>query len=211
MFDQVIILCHETARGISGCDVSWDAALEVLRVWEYTGRVRRGYFVSGMSGAQYIRARDFEQVTRALDQPEAEGGGDACSGSSGGYGDNACCCYGADITWLPAADPAQPWGKSLRHIDGRVFMSILGTAVALLSGIPVAVFERYGQVLRIFDHEHSDAAVVAFAREFQMRRIFPNLNRVTVKQFPDSAVNAFSKAGFSRELGDYILYRDEHR
>jgi ATP-dependent Lhr-like helicase len=240
IFDQVLILCRETVRNIPGCNISWDAALEVLRMWEYTGRVRRGYFVSGMSGAQYIRAQDFEQVTRALDRPEAVGsagsgvGGSGCrSDLRGGAGVGSADCddnsigsgvgvgvggggddssiSSADIIWLPAADPSQPWGKCLKHIDGRAFMNISGTTVALLSGIPVAVFERHGQVLRVFDHVHAGTAIETFVREFQLRRIFPNLNRATVKQYPESVENVMSKAGFSRELGDYILYWDEYR
>ena len=38
-----------------GMNLTWREALEILRVWEYTGgRVRRGYFIEGMSGAQFI-------------------------------------------------------------------------------------------------------------------------------------------------------------
>lgn len=46
LFDRVVIICRETAQGLS-----WGAALLVLRVWEYTGYVRRGYFINGLSGA----------------------------------------------------------------------------------------------------------------------------------------------------------------
>ena len=57
-------------------DWSWAQALEILRVWEYTGRIRRGYFVEGMSGAQFVRSEDYaiypEQKRLVLKEYPAE-------------------------------------------------------------------------------------------------------------------------------------------
>ena len=58
-FDRYLILCRETAAAYG---MSWQDALSLLRVQEYTGQVRRGYFVEGLSGAQFIRKEDFEAV-----------------------------------------------------------------------------------------------------------------------------------------------------
>ena len=55
-FDRYIILCRETA---AACNLPWQEALSRLRVQEYTGQVRRGYFTEGLSGAQFIRKKDF--------------------------------------------------------------------------------------------------------------------------------------------------------
>ena len=63
----------------------------MVRIWEYTGKVRRGYFVEGLSGAQFVRTEEFEGVMLALEQPRR------------------------DIQWLCAADPMQAWGKILPH------------------------------------------------------------------------------------------------
>ncbi|MDE6516702.1 MAG: hypothetical protein K2L18_02485, partial [Acetatifactor sp.] len=65
-FDRYVVLCRETA---AAWGLSWQEALRLLRVWEYTGQVRRGYFVKGLSGAQFLRRQDFESVTARLASP----------------------------------------------------------------------------------------------------------------------------------------------
>ncbi len=178
VFDRAVLICRETAK-----DINWTAALEVLRVWEYTGRVRRGYFIEGLSGMQYIREKDYGGTILALEQPVNQ------------------------IVWLPAADPAQPWGKILPHKPERAFINVIGTAVALRAGIPIAVFEKQGKVLRIFEEEFLSEALIEFTRYFSERRLFPALNRITVKQYPEGAARVLSEAGFIREMQDYTLYR----
>jgi ATP-dependent Lhr-like helicase len=178
VFDRVVILCRETAGGLP-----WVTALELLRVWEYTGRVRRGYFIEGLSGVQFIREKDFAGTMLTLEQPRDE------------------------IIWLSALDPAQPWGKTLPHGQDRAFLNVIGTAVALHAGIPVAVFERQGKVLRVFDDTSLPEVLRAFAHDYSRRRIFPMLNRIIVTQYPNVAADALARAGFLREMQDYVLYR----
>jgi ATP-dependent Lhr-like helicase len=177
-FDRVVILSRETVTGIS-----WSQALETLRVWEYTGKVRRGYFIEGLSGVQFIRDKDFTAVMAALEQPNEE------------------------IIWLSAVDPAQQWGKSLPHRPDRSFLNVVGTAVALRAGIPVAVLERQGKQLRVFEPEYLDESLRNFALDFMRHRIFTAQNRLLVKEYPPEAAKALSAAGFKRELQDYVLYR----
>ena len=177
-FDSALLLCRETVQGIP-----WSAALELLRVWEYTGQARRGYYIEGLSGAQFIRQKDFSMTVAALEHPD-----DA-------------------IVWLCAADPAQQWGKSIPHMEDRSFLNVPGTAVALRGGVPVAVFERQGQVLRVFDDTRLQEALEIFASDFTNRRLFPSLLRVTVKQYPEESAGPLRCAGFSRQTGDFTLYR----
>ena len=178
LFDRYIVLCRETAA-----DVDWSAALNVLRVWEFTGRVRRGYFIEGLSGMQYIRDREFSGIMAAFEQPNER------------------------LTWLPAIDPAQPWGKSLTHQTDRSFMNVPGTVVALRAGAPVAVFERQGKTLRIFDSDALADALQAFTHDYNRHRLYPQLTRLTVKQYPPDATGALVRAGFVSEMQDYVLYR----
>jgi ATP-dependent Lhr-like helicase len=173
-----MILCRETVFGIS-----WGKALETLRVWEYTGRVRRGYFIEGLSGIQFIRDTDFTRIMQELSQT------------------------GEGAVWLSAADPAQPWGKVIPHMQDRAFMNIPGTAVALCSGRPTAVFERQGKVLRVFEKDTLFDVLGIFAHDFQKKRIFPSIKRLLVKQYPPEAAPALEKAGFLREFQDYVIYR----
>jgi len=180
-FDKVGLLSRETAAPFLG--VSWATALEALRGWEYTGRARRGYFVEGLSGAQYIREEAYTGIIQGLERPADK------------------------IIWLAASDPNQAWGKILAYDPERQFTSVPGTAVALKKGIPIAVFERKGHTLRVFDDSVLGEAMIAFAEAFKKRNVFPASNRITVKQYPDTAVKALVAAGFSRVMLDYELYR----
>ncbi|MDF2541711.1 MAG: hypothetical protein K0S47_1429 [Herbinix sp.] len=180
-FDRVLILCRETIQGLS-----WGKALETLRVWEYTGRVRRGYFIEGLSGVQFIRDKDYGSVMLELEQPRDQ------------------------ILWLSAVDPAQPWGKSLPHMEGRSFLNVAGTAVALKAGVPIAVFERQGKLLRVFDPTSLEEAMLVFKQDYDRQRIYSMVSRVVVKQYPQEAISAMAKSGFVREIQDYTLYRS-HR
>ncbi|MDW7659673.1 MAG: DEAD/DEAH box helicase, partial [Bacillota bacterium] len=154
------------------------------RIWEYTGQVRRGFFIEGMSGMQFIRSQDFPGAMLALEQPLDQ------------------------IIWLPAVDPAQPWGKSLSHLPGRTFLNVPGTTVALKAGLPVAVFERQGRLLRVFDQAALLDTLQAFAYGYAEKRLFPQQSRISVRQFPSEAVDALTSAGFIRDVTDYVLYRE---
>ncbi len=177
-FDRCVILCRETAQGLA-----WGEAVKLLRLWEYTGRIRRGYFIEGLSGMQFIRDSDFSGVMQALNHPSDE------------------------IVWLPAADPMQPFGKCLPHLPERSFLNLPGTLVALCGGLPVMALERHGKALRVFDPSSLPLALAAFVREYAGRRVFPALSRITVKEYPPEAADALFGAGFKREMQDYVLYR----
>ena len=177
-FDEAVLLCRETIKGLS-----WSSALETLRIWEYTGKVRRGYFIEGLSGIQFIREKDYEGTMMILSNPREE------------------------IVWLSGNDPAQLWGKSLKDQKDKGFTNVSGTAVALRAGVPVAVFERQGKVLRVFDIECASEVMKSFAKEFAEQRIFASRNRIVTKEYPEEAVGPLRLAGFRRELQDYVLYR----
>lgn len=173
---------------------SWRKALEILRIWEYTGRVRRGYYVEGMSGAQFIRKEEYEGVTAGLKSSENK-------------------LSEKNVIWLNASDPAQIWGKVLQPSEGREFMNLPGTAVALCAGEPVAVLERQGKVLRVFgtnSKEETELLVTVmteFVKEFQRKKLFPEQKRLIVKDYSKWAEEALKRAGFMKEMQDYVLYR----
>lgn len=178
VFDRMVILCKETAQGLN-----WTELLSVLRVWEYTGRVRRGYFIEGLSGIQFIREKDFTGTMAELEQP------------------------GDQTVWIPASDPSQPWGKYLAHRKEYSFLNVAGTAAAIKAGLPAAVFERQGKVLRIFDETELAETLKLFILEYNRKRLFPAQSRIVVKQYPKEAEAALTEAGFIREMQDYVLYR----
>lgn len=173
------ILSKETA---AACGLSWQEALSLLRIWEYTGQARRGYFVKDLSGAQFILAKDYESVVRRLHDPEKK------------------------LEWINAADPAQCWGKTLPHKEGRSFLNVPGTAVACYGGQPVAVMERQGKVLQIWEEELQEECLRLFAEKFKQGGIFAGMKRIVVKDYPDAAAQALRQAGFKKEMQDYVLY-----
>lgn len=179
-FDRYLILCRETA---AACGLSWQEALSLLRVQEYTGQVRRGYFVEGFSGAQFIRREDFGGITARLLHPAKE------------------------LFWLSAADPMQPWGKLLPHRPELSFANLPGTAVALYGGLPAALFEKQGKTLRVLDPSCLPEALRLFAEEYRQGRIFADRKRIVVKEYPAEAADILAKCGFMREALDYALYR----
>ena len=176
-FAKCPILCRETIS-----EMTWGEALELLRSREMTGEVRRGYFVKGLGGAQFVRAEDFEWVSAAL-----EAGGD-------------------EYICINAVDPAQMWGRVLAHEEGREFMCVPGTAAVLHDGRVACIFERQGAAVRIFEEGHE--ALAAFARAYRSGRIFTGKKKVCVTQYPKDAAKDLEKAGFTREMLDYVLYPD---
>lgn len=187
LFDRNLILCRETWRAPESDaeqagEMSWGDAMKTLRVWEYVGRVRRGYFVAGLSGAQYIRQEDYLAVTQALAAPEEE------------------------IIWLNAADPACIWGKVLPHQEGKEFIGVPSVAVAQRRGSVVAVAERRGSVLRILKPEYLEETIAELAAAFRGRRLFAGQKRMVVKEYPEEAAAVLKACGFIREMRDYVLY-----
>ena len=178
IFDQFTILSHETAANLP-----WGQILERMRVLEYTGQVRRGYYVEGMSGIQFVREKDFSQTIFALEHPVTE------------------------LVWLSAIDLLQPYGKLLPHTRENSFQRVAGTYVALRGGIPIAVLERQGKTLRVFDQEFLVDALCEFAKKFEDKSFYKTLTKITVKQYPKEAEQALKEVGFLKEITDYVLYR----
>ena len=179
-FARSMIISRETA---AAWGMSWQEALSVLRVWEYTGQARRGYFVQGMSGAQFIQGKAAASVMRMLQKPEEK------------------------LVWVNATDPAQSWGNILPHLPGRGFTRVPGTAAACLGGRVAAVMERQGKLLRLFEPDTAKACMKAFAREYDRGKIFAGIKRIVLKEYPDEAREALEEAGFRKEMQDYVLYR----
>lgn len=85
---------------------------------------------------------------------------------------------------------------------------ILYKIVTLSFGLPVAVFERQGKVLRVFDASLLFKVMCIFAKDFSRRRVFVSLNRLIVKEYSLEAIDSLVQAGFKKEMQDYVLFRD---
>ena len=113
-----------------------------------------------------------------------------------------------EIVWLNAADPAQAWGKALPHAPGASFTCVPGTAVALRAGRVAAILERQGASLRIVLPDDAEEVLQALARDFAQRRVFSDQQNLCVRDYPDEARETLVRAGFRREMRDYVLWRE---
>ena len=172
------LVCRETVRRLS-----WARAWEQLRVWEYTGRARRGYFVGGISGIQFVLDSDFAAVTAGLN------------------------AHDDDPVWLQANDPAQAWGSALSHEPGRGFLCVAGTAVCLLDGMPVAVLEQSGKKLRVFEPQRAAQALAALTRDYRAGHVFSGRERLTIKEGASGFEAALRGTGWMPEALDWTLWK----
>jgi ATP-dependent Lhr-like helicase len=176
-FARFTLLSRETARE---ANLPWPQALALLRLMEYQGRARRGYFVRELGGAQYVKAEDFTAFTAAMAAPEEA------------------------LIWLNAADPLQIIGKCL---PGQNFACLASSAVCLCKGEILVILERSGAAVRVLDFTRLSPCMRAFAQAFQAKQVYARQRRIVVREYPTDAAQAFLEAGFRRELGEYVLER----
>src|SRR5207248_1258427 len=95
LLDRHGVLTRESVRG-EGHAGGFAAVYPVLRAMEEAGRVRRGYFVAGLGGAQFALAGAVDRLRASKpDGPDADA--DA----------------GPQALVLAATDPANPYGVAL--------------------------------------------------------------------------------------------------
>jgi len=138
------VLTREAVRG-EGVVGGFAGVYPVLRAMEESGRVRRGYFVTGLGGAQFA-------VPGAVDRLRSH------RPSSPGESSTHVV--------LAATDPANPFGVALpwpAEMAGRP-ARVPGAFVVVLDGFPSLYVERGGKglvALRAFDGSWEEAAVEA--------------------------------------------------
>jgi len=130
-----------TRDGAAAEDVpgGFAAIYPILREMEDRGRIRRGYFVEGLGGAQFA-------LPGALDRLRAE---------RSAPGDSSAGTFGIrDVLLLAATDPANPYGVTLPWPSGGAdgarasFPRAAGAYVVLVDGDPVVYLERGGKSIR---------------------------------------------------------------
>ncbi len=114
------------AEGIEG---GFAAVYPVLKALEERGQVRRGYFVSGLGGAQFALPGAVDRLRAAREPAPVD----------------------EPAVVLAATDPAQPYGASLPwpSSTGRPARAA-GSLVVLVAGQVVAYIERGGRSLVVF-------------------------------------------------------------
>jgi len=196
------IVAKETAA-VEALGGGFGNVYRVLRSMEEAGKIRRGYFVEGLGGAQFAYSGTVDGLRRVSDE-DAE----------------------AEVVALAAADPANPYGWLLpwppfAGSGGRGGLTTaatgalpargtlgarraVGAAVVLVGGVPVLYLDRNARRLRIF----ADVA------EEQLERALPALRdiarcrprgAITLERIDDDSalssplVPRLERAGFRRD------------
>ena len=126
------------AEGIFG---GFSAVYDVLKAMEDAGRIRRGYFVSGVGATQFALPAALDLLRSLTDPPETP-----------------------DVVVLSAADPANPYGTILRWPatdgqpdGGRGPTRSVGAVVVIVNGALAAYISRGARQLQVFLPEDEPA------------------------------------------------------
>lgn len=176
------ILTRDAVRGES-VPGGFAGIYPVLKAMEESGRVRRGYFVAGMGGAQFA-------LPGAVDRLRAER-----SAAGGGFAGSAGPEGGAPaVTVLAATDPANVFGMAVPWpVKGPA--RVPGAYVVSVGGVASAYLERGGKgivALREADGTWEHAAVAALARLVEQGR----WRRLALQRYPEEMAEALRGAGF---------------
>ena len=173
-------------------DGSWKDAYDVLTRMEWAGTVRRGYFVDGIAGSQFMTPGV------RLDEGKAKGGG---------------------VYWLSMLDPANVWARASTHwvsdagLAARV-PRMAGSWGAMIDGHPVLAAVAWGQrLIPLPAAEEEQLRALATVGALLLR--FPRLNHPFMQvRFWDQqdivgtrAGEILHGAGFTRDPQGLRLYR----
>ncbi|MBV8985581.1 MAG: DEAD/DEAH box helicase, partial [Acidimicrobiia bacterium] len=171
LLDRHGVLTRESVRG-EGHSGGFAGVYPVLRAMEEAGRVRRGYFVAGLGGAQFALAGAVDRLRAAKPDDEA----------------------GPAALVLAATDPANPYGVALPWpVKGP--QRAAGAYVVLLDGVPSLYLERGGRAvvtLRDYDGSWEAAAVEGLGSLVSDGR----LRRLALERFDEELTPVLRSAGF---------------
>ncbi len=124
------VLTRESVA-LEGFEGGFSAVYRVLRTMEESGKVRRGYFVEGLGGAQFACPGTVDRLRRIRDSADQ-----------------------GTVYVLSATDPANPYGWLLpwpeyAEPSGQAPKRTAGATVVLVDGAPVLYLDRGARRLRI--------------------------------------------------------------
>ncbi len=167
------------AEGVTG---GFAAVYAALKAMEEGGRIRRGYFVEGLGGAQFALPGAVERLRSAVIEHE--------------HGPVACV--------LAATDPSNPFGIALPW-PVRGPQRAAGAFVVIVGGVPVLYLEKGGRTLvdltpedaDDFDPEAIDARLAAAARTLGDLVDHGRFRRLALTKYPDAVERHLIDAGFT--------------
>jgi ATP-dependent Lhr-like helicase len=196
LLDAYGVVTRDTVAA-EGTPGGFSGVYPVLREMEERGRVRRGYFVEGLGGAQFCQPA-------ALDRLRAE--------RSDAAGDRRA----SETLLLAASDPANPYGAALAwprwsDEDRRPLARAAGAYVVLVDGEPALYLERGGkslQTLPAFADTNTAATALNALRQLLADGRFRALqiDRIDGTPVAESVhAPALAAAGFQRAYRGWLL------
>jgi ATP-dependent Lhr-like helicase len=179
--------------------ISWRVLYEVLSRMELAGEVRRGYFVEGLSGAQFATP-EASDALQQLHLPSTAT---------------------APVLLLHSMDPANMYGSGapfdIALLDGgtRSFQRRPGNWLVLRAGRPVLLVEQQGKRLTALPSSSRDdilAAVACLPGMFDSNHALKNRHKLTVEEWNAQPVTTtegkdlLEAAGFVRDYQGMTLY-----
>jgi ATP-dependent Lhr-like helicase len=178
---------------------SWRILYEVLTRMELTGQVRRGYFVEGLSGAQFATSQAAEMLQQ-LHMPSTATD---------------------PVVLLHSMDPGNMYGAGapldIPLLDGgtRSFQRRLGNWLVVRAGRPVLLVEQQGKRLTALASSSRDdilAAVACLPAVFDNNQALRAKHKLTVEEWNGQPVtttegkDVLEAAGFVRDYQGMTLY-----
>lgn len=147
LLDRYGLVSKEIA-GIEKSRYSWSELYNWLKNNEFTSGIKRGFYLEGLSGIQFARDNDLEQI-RQFDQPQ----------------------QAESYITLCSCDPANPYRDLLSSSLPVRFPKQQGTAMVFESGRPVLLVREYGSTLQPLTdrQEVIEKATASFVNSFQNR------------------------------------------
>ncbi len=163
------------AEGVAG---GFAGLYPVLKLLEDGGRVRRGYFVAGLGGAQFAVPGAVDRLRAFREAPPVP-----------------------EVTVLAAVDPANAYGAALAWpVKGP--QRAAGAYVLLVDGLPSLYLEKGGKsivALRPLDdswEDHVIRALSAMVGPEESRDRIVRFRRLVLESFPDELLPRLRAAGF---------------
>jgi ATP-dependent Lhr-like helicase len=191
------VLTREVA-GAEGIAGGFSAVYHVLKTLEDAGRIRRGYFASGVGATQFALPAALDLLRSLKDQPDE-----------------------AEVVVLSATDPANPYGTILRWPEvsdaGRGPTRSVGSAVVLVNGAIAAYISRGARQLTVFLPEDEPAcsivgralatrlAQLARGEDGRMALLIAEINGVPASEHP--LASYLVGAGFSPSAMGFQIRR----
>ncbi|MEN6315228.1 MAG: DEAD/DEAH box helicase [Clostridiaceae bacterium] len=181
------------SKEIVNCDkgnYKWSDVYAWLKNNEFSSGIKRGFYVSGLSGIQYARDRDINMIRMQESEATAD-----------------------NYTTLCSCDPANPYRDIFSEAPGRSDPGMKsgakisrhqGTAIVFRSGAPVLAIKEYGSTIQAFTEDPVilEKAASSFIHAFSARMLWTGRKNVFTEYWEESSAN-----GSTCKIEDSPLYK----